>query len=112
MSTCPEETPARPTRTGRPYRPPEERVAPETSVVDRQARTAWLLGTTRMLAQGGRFAQRRDFVEALTDRGVGSDASRLSRWESGTQGVGTSVIAAYEDILGLRPYQLRGALDL
>ncbi|MDH2412969.1 hypothetical protein [Nocardioides sp. CER19] len=112
MSTTPGDLPARESRNGRPYRPPEERVAPEASVVDRRTRTAWLLGTTRMLARGGSFAQRRDFVAALTDRGVSCDASRLSRWESGTQGVGTSVLAAYEDVLGVPTYQMRGALDL
>lgn len=99
-------------RTGRPYRPPEDRVAPEQPLADRRVRTAWLLGTSRVLCRDGAYGHRREFVAALQAAGIACDESRVSRWESGASLVPTTAVAAYERILGLPTYSLRGAVDL
>jgi len=99
-------------RAGRPYRPPTDDARPEATLPDRKVRTAWLLGTSRMLLADGAYAQRRAFLPALAEHGVVCDESRVSRWESGALAPSTAVIAAYERALDLPVFALRGAVEL
>lgn len=99
-------------RAGRPYRPPADDARPDASLPDRRIRTAWLLGTSRMLLADAAYAQRRSFLPALADHGVAADESRVSRWESGALAPSTAVIAGYERVLGLPVFALRGAIEL
>lgn len=71
-------------------------------------RAAWLLACNRMHSE---FADRARFIEALRDRKVAVDTSRISRWESGTATVPRQVVAAYEDVLGLGHGRLVAVID-
>lgn len=99
-------------RTGRPYRPPTDLTDPSAEAPAQRHRLAWLLGTNRMMRVDGAYAHRRDFLEALADLGIPCDESRLSRWESGAAAVPDAAVRAYEEILGLRPDSLRGAMGI
>ena len=110
MTRAPQSRPV--VRSGRPYRPPEDRVDPHATVVDPRIRTAWLLGTSRLYAVERSFGSRRSFVAALRDLGISCDETRVSRWESGATMAPTPVLIAYERLLGLPAYHLRGGVDL
>lgn len=62
---------------------------------------AWLLATSRILAEDPEIRHRENFVHALRATGLTVDNSRISRWESGNQVVAPVVITAYESVLGL-----------
>ncbi|GAB2876635.1 hypothetical protein [Nocardioides pacificus] len=64
-------------------------------------RLAWLLAVSRILSPDERMSRREFFLERLHEQGVASDASRLSRWESGNQPIADSVVVAYEGALDL-----------
>lgn len=96
-----ERMPSSPRKRGRPYRPPVDPTPYAAVTGGADARIAWLLGTTRLHAAEGRFANRRDFVPALAGAGISCDESRISRWESGSTHVPLSVIAGYEQVLEL-----------
>jgi hypothetical protein len=62
-----------------------------------------LLASSRVLHPDPAVRSRACFVAALRAREVPADPPRISRWESGAHPAQPHVIAAYEDILGLRP---------
>ncbi len=98
-------------RRGRPYRLPED-PTPLTRVHGGvNQRIAWLLGVSRIHAADPDLAKRDCFIDALRERGLTADHSRMSRWESGRQLVPMKVIAAYEDVLGLATGQLTAVAE-
>ena len=109
MTETQDATPHR--RTGRPYRAPMDLTAPGAPVPEQRPRLAWLLGINRMLRHEGQYAHRRDFLAALGEQGITCDESKLSRWESGAAAVPDEAVRAYEEILGLTPHSLRGAIS-
>ncbi|MGZ6677296.1 MAG: hypothetical protein ACXVD1_08640 [Nocardioides sp.] len=97
---------------GRPYRPPLDS-SPWSSVTGGTgARTAWLLGTARMLYADGAYANRQEFLPELIARGLKVDNTKLSRWESGAGSLSPVIVQAYEEILGLPAQQLRSTVTL
>lgn len=97
---------------GRPYRPPLDS-SPWSSVTGGiGARTAWLLGTSRMLQADGAYANRQEFLPQLTARGLKVDNTKLSRWESGAGLLSPAIVQAYEEILGLPAQHLRSTVSL
>lgn len=97
---------------GRPYRPPVDASAWRSVSGGVAARTAWLLGTSRMMRAGGAYANRQDFLPELADLGVRADNSRVSRWESGTGAITREVVEAYEQILELPRQALAAPISL
>lgn len=97
---------------GRPYRPPVDASAWRSVSGGVAARTAWLLGTSRMLRADGAYANRQDFLPELARLGVRADNSRVSRWESGTGAISRDVVAAYEQVLDLPRQSLAAPIRL
>lgn len=64
-----------------------------------------------MLSPDPDLARREGFIAALRERGVPADASRVSRWESGTQTLPNQVIATYERVLNLPEGALTAVAD-
>ncbi|WP_110207991.1 helix-turn-helix domain-containing protein [Nocardioides daejeonensis] len=62
---------------------------------------AWLLATNRILGRHPELAHQESFAQALRERGLTVDNSRISRWESGTRALPPRVVTAYEEALGL-----------
>lgn len=96
-------------RRGRPYRLPDDPTPVQSPVAGLSHRVAWLLGVSRVHASDSRLARREPFIEELRALGIAADTSRLSRWESGRAPVPSSVLGAYERILGLAHGQLVAA---
>lgn len=97
---------------GRPYRPPLDSSPWPSVAAGTGARTAWLLGTSRMLRACGAFANRQEFLPKLLDLGIRADNTKLSRWESGSGPIPLQVLEAYEQILELPAQQLRAPARL
>ncbi|MGZ4428977.1 MAG: hypothetical protein ACXVW2_18030 [Nocardioidaceae bacterium] len=74
------------------------------------ARLAWVLRTTRLAYDGGRFAKAADFAQHLRELGLRADATRVSRWES-AEFATAAAGAAYETGFGMRPGSLTALLD-
>ncbi len=70
---------------------------------DVDARIGWLLAMSRLHHDDPAFADGKKFVEALGETGVSVSRSQMSRWESGEAGVSFEGVAAYEQVLGIRP---------
>ena len=85
---------------GRPYRLPVDASA-VTDPADGQARAAWLLGLSRLHAFSEPLSSRTVFIERLNDLGIVTDATRLSRWETGHSPISLAVAQAYEKALEL-----------
>ncbi|MFC5177411.1 hypothetical protein [Nocardioides taihuensis] len=88
---------------GRPQRLPDDPTPYTGRHVGCEQRAAWLLASSRILHPDPAVRSRTWFVEALRARDVPADPPRISRWESGAHPAQPHVIAAYEDILGVRP---------
>ncbi len=65
---------------------PDDPSTMRSRTIDADARTAWLLATTRSCPIDPASASRSSFVERLRAHGVDADPSRVSRWESGAAG--------------------------
>jgi transcriptional regulator with XRE-family HTH domain len=74
--------------------------------VDLEARIGWLLAMSRLHHPDPQFQDGRVFATALSDAGVPTSRSLLSRWESGEIPISYEAMAAYEDVLGLAPGQI------
>lgn len=98
-------------RRGRPQRLPEDPHSLASGVVGCSQRIAWLVTVARVLGPDPELARREGFIAALRERGVPADASRVSRWESGTQALPNQVIATYEQVLGLPTGVLTAVAD-
>ncbi len=62
---------------------------------------AWLLATTRLLSPATSELSRDAFMHQMRQHGISLDASRVSRWESGSQPVSARLLGAYESVVGL-----------
>jgi hypothetical protein len=90
--------------SGRRGRPPEfidDGTPPGARHGGAPERVGWLLRRCRLHLRHGRFARQRAFVQALSEIGVSTDVSRVSRWEKNELDVPAVVVAAYEQLLGL-----------
>ncbi len=88
-------------RRGRPQRLPEDPHPIGSRLVGCDQRIAWLLTVARVLGPDPDLARRDGFINALRERDLPVDASRVSRWESGLQSLPHKVAATYESVLGL-----------
>ncbi len=86
---------------GRPQRLPVDPLPSSSPTIDVTSRMAWLLATSRLMSREPGVAVRDDFVRSLQSEGHTLDASRISRWESGTQRPSPAVLEAYEGKVGL-----------
>jgi hypothetical protein len=93
-------------RRGRPLHLPEDSSNLTGSTIRPESRIAWLLVTSRILADDPESARRETFISRLSERGIVVDAPRLSRWESGALHVPPRVLTAYEEVLGRTPGSL------
>ena len=90
--------------SGRRGRPPEfvdDGTPPGARHGGAPERVGWLLRRCRLHLRHGRFARQRAFVQGLSEIGISTDASRVSRWEKNELDVPPIVVAAYERLLGL-----------
>ncbi|MDO3395938.1 hypothetical protein QWJ41_09435 [Nocardioides sp. SOB44] len=69
--------------------------------INANARTSWLLATSRSCSTDPAVASRSSFVERLREHDVNADPSRVSRWESGAHTVPAKVVLGYERAIGL-----------
>lgn len=74
-------------------------------------RVAWLLATTRILHPDDELRDRVGFTAAATSLGLRVDASKISRWETGTSPASHEVLHAYESVLGRPPGSLSAVVD-
>lgn len=99
--TAASESPTLARRRGRPQRLPEDLSPIGARRPHCDPRVAWLLTTNRLLGHDPELARRSAFIRALAERGVIAEATRISRWESGTSPLPRSAAVAYELALGL-----------
>lgn len=88
-------------RRGRPVQMPDDPSTMRSPSIDADARTSWLLATSRSCSTDPAVASRSSFVERLREHDVNADPSRVSRWESGAQTVPAKVVLSYERAIGL-----------
>lgn len=88
-------------RRGRPQRLPEDPTPIAAAQVSVPKRLAWLLAVSRIHSPDEAMARRNGFLARLQELGVTADASRVSRWESGSQPVPDTIVVAYEQALSL-----------
>lgn len=102
---------ARAGRRGRPQRLPDDPIPLSSRELTVEHRIAWLLATTRILHPDDELRHRQGFSAAATATGLKIDATRISRWETGTSPATGDVVRAYEGVLGRPAGSLASVID-
>ena len=98
--TTDEAAPAPTKRGGGPVQMPDDPSTMRSPSFNADARTSWLLATSRSCSVDPTVASRSSFVERLRELDVSADLSRVSRWESGAHTVPAKVVLGYERAIG------------